>query len=353
MKERAQQLKEETKRHRSVMHEYAEVGLELPKTMTYIEKALSLCGIKPIRCGHGIKAEIGCGEPIILLRADADALPNGHTCGHDCHAAMLLTAAKLLKERESELHGTVRLMFQPAEESLLGAQDMIEKGILEPPPQAALAFHTAAGRLPVGMALCGTDGAMMQSADNFTITLHGKGGHGAYSGQTADPIKMAVEIYTALPEFSFGVLQAGTVGNVIPDTAIMKGSLRTEADRQDLLDKLERTVYDTAEKNGGKASIEYTGAAPTLVCDKRISAQMSKYLKQLHFVVKDGVKARASEDFSYIAHEIPSAYFYLTCGFSDERGEHLAHDPLVEFDEEVLPLGAAAYAHCAASYLKK
>lgn len=321
--------------------------------MAYIEKELRDIGLQPRKCGHGIIAQIGAGQPILLLRADSDALTNGHTCGHDCHSAMLLTAAKMIKERERELRGTVRLMFQPGEETLLGAQDMIKNGVLEPMPQAALAFHTAAGKLETGMALIGTDGAMMQSADNFTIHLTGKGGHGAYGGGKGDPIRMAVDIYTALPEFSFGVLQAGTVGNVIPDTAVMKGSLRTVANRTSLLDKLERTVYDIAEKQGGKAQIEYTGSAPALLCNKQFSMEMAKYLKELNFIVKDGVKAKASEDFAYIARIVPCAYFYLTCGFADERGEHLAHDPLVQIDEAVLPLGAAAYAHCAVSYLKK
>lgn len=351
MKQRAMELKKETIAHRRYIHRCAEVGLELPKTMAYVEKELKACGIEPVVCGHGIRAELGTGEPILLLRADADALPNGHTCGHDCHAAMLLTAAKLLKEREHELKGTVRLMFQPAEETLSGAQDMITHGILEPKPQAALAFHTAAGKIPTGMALCGTDGAMMRSADNLSITFFGKGGHGAYKDQAVDPIKMAVEVYEALPEIAFGVFRAGSAGNVIPDTALLQGSLRVEAGREQLLKKMQDTIDEVTARHGGRAEVVCTSRTPALVCHKKLTLQISAFLKELDLIVKDGVKAKASEDFAYIAEKIPGAYFYLTCGFADGRGDHLAHDPQVQIDEEVLPVGAAAYAHCAIKYL--
>ena len=353
MKQRAMELKKETIAHRRYIHRCAEVGLELPKTMAYIEQQLKLCGVAPHPCGHGIRAEIGTGEPVLLLRADADALPNGHTCGHDCHAAMLLTAAKLLKERENELKGTVRLMFQPAEETLSGARDMIAGGILEAKPRAALAFHTAAGKMTTGMALCGTDGAMMRSADNLSITFFGKGGHGAYRNQTVDPIKIAVEVYEALPEISFGVFRAGAAGNIIPDTALLQGSLRAEEGREKLLKKMHDTIDEVTARHGGRAEVVCTSRTPALVCDKKLTLQMSGYLKELDLIVKDGVKAKASEDFAYIAEKVPSAYFYLTCGFSDARGDHLAHDPQVKIDEEVLPLGAAAYAHCAWKYLQK
>ena len=351
MKKRALELKKETIAHRRYIHRCAEVGLELPETMAYIAQTLRDAGIEPEPCGHGIRAEIGEGEPVLLLRADADALPNGHTCGHDCHAAMLLTAAKILKERECELKGTVRLMFQPAEETLTGAQDMIAHGILEPRPHAAVAFHTAAGKLPVGMALCGTEGAMMRSADNFSITFFGKGGHGAYENKTTDPIKMAVEAYSTLSELSVGVLRAGTAGNVIPNTALLQGSLRLEEGREAAVKKVKTTLERIAEEHGGTVEVICTSRTPALVCDKKLTAQMAGYLKDLDLIVKDGVKAKASEDFAYVAERIPTAYFYLTCGFADARGDHLAHDPKVLIDEDVLPVGAAAYAHCALKYI--
>ena len=143
--ERAQALRAETVAHRRYFHTNAEVGLNMPKGQAYVLETLRALGIACQPCGHGVSATIGHGGKVILLRADMDALPmpeesgepfacptgtEAHTCGHDFHAAMLLTAAKMLKENEASLQGTVKLMFQPAEETFEGAKDMIANGIL-------------------------------------------------------------------------------------------------------------------------------------------------------------------------------------------------------------------------------
>lgn len=163
---RALELKDETIAHRRYIHQNAEIGLDLPKTTAYVLAQLKSLGIEPEMCGHGITATIGQGSKTILLRADMDALPMqelsgeafacpsgaAHACGHDFHAAMLLTAAKMLKENETSLKGTVKLMFQPAEECFSGSTDMIKHGILaDPAPDVALAYHVSPGRLPVGL----------------------------------------------------------------------------------------------------------------------------------------------------------------------------------------------------------
>ena len=163
--QRAQDLKEETVAHRRYFHTNAEVGLETPKAVDYVMEQLKKSGLSPERCGHGVTAAIGTGGKTLLLRADMDALPMGeesgepfacptgteaHACGHDFHAAMLLTAAKILKENETALKGTVRFMFQPAEETFEGAKDMIAHGILEG-VDAALAFHVGPGKMPPGL----------------------------------------------------------------------------------------------------------------------------------------------------------------------------------------------------------
>lgn len=163
---RALALREETISHRRWLHRNAEVGLHMPKGQAYIMDQLRGHGLAPHPCGHGVTAELGKeGGRTILLRADMDALPmpeesgepfscptgtEAHTCGHDFHAAMLLTAAKMLKENESMLAGRVRFMFQPAEETFEGAKDMLAHGILEG-VDAALAYHVGSGRMPVGL----------------------------------------------------------------------------------------------------------------------------------------------------------------------------------------------------------
>ena len=145
--ERAKTLMDETVSHRRFFHKNAETGLDMPMAREYVTKKLAEYGYSPKECGRGITATAGSGSPVILLRADMDALPmkeesgeefscengNMHACGHDFHAAMLLTAAKMLKECESELKGTVKFMFQPAEETFEGARNMISSGILEDP----------------------------------------------------------------------------------------------------------------------------------------------------------------------------------------------------------------------------
>ena len=211
--ERALALRDETVAHRRWMHTHAEVGLEMPKARAYVLEQLKLAGLEPRPCGHGVVAELGKkGGKTLLLRADMDALPmkeesgepfacpsgtEAHACGHDFHAAMLLSAAKLLKESEDKLEGTVRFMFQPAEETFEGAKDMIANGILDG-VDAALAYHVSTGRMPVGIFMYNDSGTMMNSVDGFKITVHGKGSHGAYPQNSIDPINIGVHIYLAL-----------------------------------------------------------------------------------------------------------------------------------------------------------
>ena len=165
---RALELKEETVQNRRHIHKNAEVGLDTPKTKAFVIEKLKEYGLEPEECGYGVTALLGKKEgKVLLLRADMDALPmaeqsgeefacpsgkEAHTCGHDFHAAMLLTAAKMLKENENLIDGTIKFMFQPAEETFEGSKNMIENGILENPKvDAALAYHVSPGKMPVGL----------------------------------------------------------------------------------------------------------------------------------------------------------------------------------------------------------
>ena len=190
---------------RRYFHTNAKVGLETPKAAAYVTERLREYGLSPEPCGHGVAASIGSGGRTLLLRADMDALPIGeesggpfacptgteaHTCGHDFHAAMLLNAAKLLKEDESSLKGTVRFMFQPAEETFEGAKDMFAHGILEG-VDAAMAVQVGPGKMPVGLVMYNSGGVMLSSVDGFQITAHGRGAHGAFPHNAIDPISTA------------------------------------------------------------------------------------------------------------------------------------------------------------------
>ena len=214
--DRALEMKDELIANRRYLHENAEVGLTLPKTRAYVEEKLREYGIEPQRCGEGVTGLIGKGGKVLLLRADMDALampeesglpfaskdPNAaHCCGHDMHATMLLGAAKLLKEHENELKGTVKLMFQPSEETLTGSRNMLEHGILENPKvDAALAYHVGPGQLPIGMFMYNANSTMMFSNNDLHIRVRGKGGHGAMPQNCVDPISVGAHIVVALQE---------------------------------------------------------------------------------------------------------------------------------------------------------
>lgn len=383
--ERALELNPETIANRRYLHTNAEVGLDLPKARAYVTEKLREYGLIPKPCGYGVTAELGKGGgKTLLLRADMDALampeesglpfacPTGteaHTCGHDFHGAMLLSAAKLLKENEDALEGTVRFMFQPAEESFEGSRDMMEHGILDG-VDAALAYHVAPGQIPVGVFMYNNKDTMMFSVDGFRITIHGKGGHGATPHLGVDPINIGVHIYLALQELiaresnpvhscvmTIGNFQAGAAANIIPDTAVLQGTIRTNnADARKLLVRRMKEVAEkTALVYNGTAEIEMISEVPPLVCDPKLTDEMVGYMKELPIpglTGYPGIAATASEDFALVAEKVPSVLMYLSAGYLDERGLPKAHNPQVQFNEDVCPIGVACLAQCATQWLK-
>lgn len=383
---RALELNDETIAHRRFFHKNAETGLNMPVAVDYVMKKLTEFGLDPKKCGYGVTALLGKGEKTLLLRADMDALPmpeesgekfacptgkQAHACGHDFHAAMLLTAAKILKENEDKLCGKVKFMFQPAEETFEGSNNMIENGILEnPKPDAALAFHVASGKLPIGLFMYNCGSVMMSSVDGFRITVTGKGGHGAYPNLTVDPIHTAVQIYIALegliarnsnPEkncvLTVGKFQSGNAANIIPDTAVLEGTLRTNDthEREILVGKISEVANGIAEINGAKAEITPLSEVPPLICDSKFTEQIAGFMQEMNvpeMTPYPDMQANASEDFAIIAEKIPSAFIYLSAGFPDERGAYSAHNPKVRFNEEVCPIGASALAYCAVRWLE-
>ena len=284
---RAQELKDEITQNRRRIHQNAEVGLNLPNTKAFVMEKLREYGLKPTECGHGVTATLG--EPF--------ACPTGetaHACGHDMHTAMLLTAAKMLKENEDALCGTVKLMFQPAEETFEGARDMLENELLENPPvDAALAYHVAAGKSPVGFVMYNDSGVMMASVDGFEVTVHGRGSHGANPNLAIDPINVGVHIHLALQELiaresdptktcvlTIGQFMAGTAANIIPDTAVLRGTIRTNDKKARAL--LVRRMRETAERTAAvyNATVEIRTLSEVcpLVCDKSVTDDMLRYM---------------------------------------------------------------------------
>ena len=383
---RALELREETVAHRRWLHSHAEVGLDMPKAQAYVLEQLKSYGLEPRPCGHGVTAELGReGGRTLLLRADMDALPmpeesgepfacptgtEAHACGHNFHAAMLLTAAKLLKENESALRGRIRFMFQTAEETFQGAKDMISNGILDG-VDGAMAYHVCAGRMPVGLFMYNSGGTMMYSVDGFRITVHGRGAHGAYPQESVDPINIGVHIYLALEALiareadpgkacvlTIGNFSAGSAPNIIPDAAVLQGTLRTNdsASREKLVRRLKEVSQKTAEVYGGSVEIEMISEVPPLVCDPAMTDEIVSYMRELPvpgLTPVPNMSASASEDFAAIAEKVPSVFMYLSAGYLDERGDAPAHNPKVRFNEDVCPIGSACLAHCAVLWLEE
>ena len=384
--ERALELKDETIANRRHIHKNAETGLDLPKTKAYVREKLTEYGLEPKDCGYGVTATLGKGGKVLLLRADMDALPmpeesgeefacptgkEAHTCGHDFHAAMLLTAAKMLKEKEDTLEGTIKFMFQPAEETFEGSKNMIENGILENPPvDAALAYHVSPGKMPIGLFMYNDKDTMMYSVDGFKITIHGKGSHGAYPHVGVDPINIGVHIHLALQELiaresdpthscvlTIGQFAGGTAANIIPETAVLQGTIRTNKPeaRELLVRRMKEVAEKTAAVYNGTVDIEMISEVPPLICNPKLTDEVVGYMQELGIpglTPYPGISASASEDFAVIAEKVPSTFMYLSAGYLDERGQYPAHHPKAQFNEDVCPIGAACLAHCASQWLK-
>lgn len=384
----AKRIEEQIRTDRRQLHREAEVGRELPKTAAYVARRLEEMGYDPRPLGGGLTAEITGRDTgrCILLRADMDALSireetdlpfraeNGamHACGHDMHTAMLLGAAQLLRDRREGLNGTVRLVFQPDEEGFTGAKSMLAAGVLEGlRPGAALALHVNSGT-PSGLVLCGR-GTFMAGCTLFRITVQGVGCHGAMPETGVDPVTIAAHICLALQEIpareigartpvvvTVGRLAAGQAPNIIPQNAVIEGTVRT-FDREvtaRVMERIGTIAACTAQAYRGSARTEELASAPPLVNDSALMDRAADWSRQLLgeqgvYLLEEG--GMGSEDFASYTYEVPSAYLLLGAGTREEDPRYGApmHNERVVFNEEVLPLGAALHAYCAMKWLEE
>ena len=364
------------------LHRIPETGTSLPQTMAYVRQQLSHMGIS-FQCHEEIScitATIGSGGKCFLLRSDMDAIPvpeetelpfrsqNGcmHGCGHDLHAAILLGAAKLLKDREPELKGTVKLLFQSGEEVFQGAKAAIDAGVLDSPKvDAAFAMHVIA-MMPVGVIMTGREA--MASVDGFRITITGRGGHGSMPETAIDPINAAVQVYLALQSLiareiggteeavlTIGKFTAGEAANVIPERAVLEGTLRTFA--PEIRQRLTRRIREVAEGicTTYRCAMEYQvlSACPSVITGDAVTAKVGESIRAVApgLQILGGAHGMGSEDFAEIAQRVPAAYYMMGAGPEDPAKRLGQHNPKVEFNEDVLPLGAAIYAQAAMDYL--
>lgn len=394
-------LKEKLIQTRHYLHTHPGTGFDIAETVAYVKQELAAMGYEPKECGKaGLVALAGGKKPgkVFLLRADMDALPireeadvdfpstNGkmHACGHDMHTTMLLGAAKLLKEHEDELNGTVKLMFQPAEEIFEGSHDMIEAGVLKNPDvDAALMIHVMAGLpVPAGTVISCDGGVSAPAADYFTIRIQGKGCHGSMPNNGVDPITVAAHIITGLQEINarelalsdaavltIGTVQAGNAANVIPDTAEMGGTIRTydEDTRAFIKQRMADISSGIASAFRATASVTFGSGCPTLLNNKDLAVCTPQYIKELLGPTKaftagqlnamsgagKAPKSTGSEDFAYVSQEVPSIMFALAAGHPNDGYCYPQHHPKAKFDEAVLPSGSAVYAYTAMRWLEE
>lgn len=378
------ETKEELIAHRRYLHQCPEIGFDLKQTRSYVLEKLREYGYEPETVGQaGITVTVGKGERCFLIRGDMDALPmeektglpfasangNMHACGHDFHTSSLLGAAKYLKQHEDELKGTVKLLFQPAEEIMTGAQDCIRGGILEnPKADAALALHVV--HAPFGTAGY-TPGYACGSCDSFTVTVHGVGGHGAAPHRNVDPILVASHIILAAQAINsrevspnemivltICSIHAGEAANVMPYDAVLKGTIRTM--NMDVKAyarrRFEEICHGVSATYRASCEVEYLSEGiPPMINDDALCGELSGYIDDL---LGEGTsyhieRMTGSEDFSALSTEIPCMLVWFGTGSDEEGYAYGVHDPRVTFNEDALPMMAAIYAQCAMRWLEK
>lgn len=369
------------------LHQNPEVGMALSITKNFVWQKLVEYGYEPKACGKmGITCTIGQGENVFLLRADMDALPlmedtdlsfrsrNGamHACGHDMHTTMLLGAAKILKEREMELKGKVKLLFQPGEEILQGAKDCLKDGLLDNPKvNAGAMIHVFPFKnLPVKNVLVAPAGTFMESADWFEIKVAGVGSHGSMPEVSIDPINVATKIYEALQTLSareissaerfvltIGEFVGGTPGssNVIPNSAYMKGTLRTlkEEVRQQIKKRMVEISEAIGQAFGAQVTVDFTNGCCSNEVDHDVTATVKTRLEKVfpsnilqHAPL--AVPMMGSEDFGEISHRIPTTTLFITAADT----ELMLHNPKIVLDENILEFGANVYVEAALAFLE-
>ncbi|MBQ7789413.1 MAG: amidohydrolase [Clostridia bacterium] len=374
-------IEEEIIKHRRALHQMAEVGFELERTYSYVFSALEEIGLTPKRCGKcGIECSIWGDKAdknakCILLRADMDALPIKeetslefksdskymHACGHDMHTAMLLGCAKILYNHRDKLHNNIKLAFQPAEESLMGAKDMIENGVLENPRvDYAFMLHVLTGEnIDTGTIIMSKSEVSAPYATMLEIKLEGKGAHGAMPEKGVNPIYPISKIALAIKELNdsarditvtLGQINAGETANVVPEIAICKGSLRAmNAERATWAEEQVKSIaLRISKEEKVQGSVDFYSSCPCLLNDKGLAKNAQKALCQSlgerRVTLLDSGGGGGSEDFAYISHRVPSLMLAIGAGKKDDGYIYPLHNPKAMFDEKALAYGACAYA---------
>ena len=399
----ASRIEPQVIKQRRYLHQHPELSNREFETAKYVAKRLKQLGIE-VQTGvakTGVVGVLRGGRPgpVVALRADLDGLPvteetdlpfrskvratyDGkdvgvmHACGHDAHTAMLLGAAEVIAQLRAQWPGTVKFIFQPAEEAPPpgeegGAELMVKEGVLkkDPKPEVIFGQHVIASWAAGELAY--RSGAAMASADDLQIVVKGKGSHGAFPWNGVDPVVVASQIVLGLQTIAsrqmdisqapvivtIGKIEGGTRDNIIPDSVTMKGTLRAldAGMRKQMHERVRRTAEDIARSAGATAEVTIGGrhAYPVTVNDPALTARM---LPTLQRVAGDKLLAvppmLGAEDFSFFAQEIPGLYVFLGVRPPGEPADGFPanHSPRFHIDESVLKLGVRTLAQLAADY---
>jgi len=390
--EAARALQPRTVALRRALHKHPERGLDLPKSQAAVLHALEGLGLH-VSTGDSCSSVTAVlngdkSGPTVLLRGDMDALPlqeesglafasqidgSMHACGHDTHTAMLVSAARLLQSRRDALVGKVVFMFQPGEEGQHGARHMLEEGVLEAggrPVEQAFALHITS-TAPSGVLMC-RPGPMMASADAFTVTVTGKGGHGAMPDRAIDPVPAAAAMVGALQTMvtrrfsvfdpavlTVGRISAGTTSNIIPETAQLEGTVRTlsDATRKLVQTEIPKVCEHIAAAHGCTTSFTINTGYPPTNNDGAVATRVLELAGAVLSPKNSTLMPEplmASEDFSYVLQQVPGALAFLgACPpgvVPDEAPPN--HSNRVHFDESAFAHGVALYAAFALDALR-
>ena len=368
-------------RHPELMYEEFETSKLVQNTL----KELEIPYKKDIAI-TGVVGTIGNGNgPCIALRADMDALPiheetdidfkseidgKMHACGHDCHTAMLLGAARVLKENEHKINGTIKLIFQPAEEGGAGGKMMREQGVLlEPKVQQIFALHVA-GTIPVGT-LASKEGTLLAATSSIKILVKGKGGHAAAPHHTNDPVvtgsKIVVELQTLVSRelnplepgvISITMANAGSAFNVIPSTMELQGTIRslTIEGVTNLQKRVKEVAQSIALANRCEAEVSFPGNDyPPTINDAgcwQLGKSAAKEILGEENLIEMPDPIMGGEDFAYYTEEVPGCFSFLGVGNPDIDAVYDVHHPMFKVDETALSLGTAIHVNTALKALK-
>ena len=374
----------EDRRH---LHAHPELSFSEKETSAFIKARLDLLGIPwAAMADNGVMAMIEGGIPsdrMVALRADMDALPVTelndigyasrnpgvmHACGHDAHTASLLASAAILQALKDHWPGSVRLIFQPAEEKLPGgASLMIREGVLQHPTPAAVIGQHVMPSVPAGK-IAMRIGQLMASMDEISIVVHGKGGHGAMPHLLVDPVLISAHLIVALQQIvsrninpvtpgvlSFGRVIADGAINVIPDSVLLKGTLRTvdEEWRYAAHERITRMTKQVVSAMGGSCDVEVVCGYPSLRNDPGLTEALEKaavgYLGRDNVIATDPMMI--AEDFAYYGLSAPACFYFLGTGNAEKGTTAPLHNPRFNIDEQALEVSAGLMAYLAIQQL--